>query len=80
MSLYFALENVDLDWKPHELHRFREYWEQGYSIQQISRMLKRPQKDIAAIILDQSLEDQISVRYGGIFGNEWASKSFKKSS
>jgi len=80
MSIHIALEHAGLDWKEHELRKFHNYWNEGLNYKEIARKLRRPQIDVIALALDQSDLEQLIDRFGGIFGNEWTSQSFKKSS
>ncbi|GAA0491085.1 hypothetical protein GCM10008986_16430 [Salinibacillus aidingensis] len=71
MPVYIAHDERNLDWWPDELERFRNLWNEGKSIFEMARLLKRPQVEIAIIILDQAEEGFIEQREGGIFGNDF---------
>ncbi|MBB6452008.1 hypothetical protein HNQ94_000429 [Salirhabdus euzebyi] len=68
MSVYIAHENSNLDWKPKELQKFRNLWNEGFSIQDIAKKLKRPEIEIGLIILDQAHKGKIKPRFGGLMG------------
>jgi len=65
---YIALENLNFLWDEDEIIKFREMWEEGLSLPDIAEAFKRPQKEIAIIIIDQAEEGKIQPRKGGLWG------------
>lgn len=66
-QLYIACEDLDFVWSLSELRKFREMWNEGYSIVDIADELDRPQEEVAILILDQSNKGNIQPRKNGIF-------------
>ena len=67
-SIIIALEDLDFVWKDKEVSLFIEYWEQGMSIQCISKELKRTQEECVCLIMHLALEEELTQRKGGLFG------------
>ncbi|GGD05188.1 helix-turn-helix domain containing protein [Pontibacillus salipaludis] len=79
MSIYIAHEEAGFDWNNEDVKRFQEYWNQGYSIVAIAKMLRRTQLDVALLGLDQTVKGLVSKRYGGALGDEWGRQPAKRS-
>jgi len=58
----------DWDWYPAEMQQFREMWKAGISLPDIAVRLKRPQKEVALLWLNESFEGRIQEREGGLLG------------
>ena len=65
---YIALEDLNFDWALKDIQKFDHLWNEGKSLQEIARILKRPQDEIVVIILDRARKGKIQKRKNGIFG------------
>jgi hypothetical protein len=50
------------------MQQFREMWKAGISLPDIAHRLKRPQKEVALLWLNESFEGRIREREGGLLG------------
>ncbi len=72
--LYFGgecviiLEDLDFRWHKKAIKDFREMWVAGISIVDMEHKLKRPQDEIALLILHEKRHGKIKDRPGGIYG------------
>jgi hypothetical protein len=58
----------DFDWEPAKMHEFRELWRAGISLPDIAIRLKRPQKEVMLLCVNESFEGRIREREGGLMG------------
>lgn len=65
---YIALEDLNFDWSVKDIEKFDALWREGKPLQEIAKILKRPQDEIAVIILDRARKGKIAKRKFGIFG------------
>ncbi|MDT3494731.1 sugar ABC transporter substrate-binding protein [Bacillus toyonensis] len=61
-----ALEEVDFLWDQREVFKFRELWNSNYTLLEISKMIKRKQIEVAALMLDQVDKFKIHKRKMGL--------------
>jgi len=66
MNIYIALDEFGLDWTEKEVNSFKAYYNQGHGYRTISEYLKRSQRDVIALALDQLSIDQFRVFMGGV--------------
>ncbi len=66
MNIYIALDELGLDWTGKEVNSFKAYYNQGHGYRMISEYLKRSQRDVIALALDQLSIDQFRVFMGGV--------------
>lgn len=66
--LYCPFEDVDLEWywDEKELNEFRELWEQGATLLEMTRQLKKNEYDIMFLVADQARLGKIEPRTIGI--------------
>ncbi|UOF90822.1 helix-turn-helix domain containing protein [Fodinisporobacter ferrooxydans] len=68
-QLYIALEDMDFIWDMKDIERVERMWEDGISIQAMSRRLDRDTDEIAVLIIDRVRKEKIKPRREGVFGN-----------
>lgn len=68
MKYYIALDHCNLDWVPEDVQKVEQLWNEGLSITEIARTVKRPIKDVFLLIFDRAELGFIEEREGGIFG------------
>lgn len=66
MSLYIALDAAGLDWEEREIQSFKAYYNQGHGYKTVAKYLKRSQKDVLALALDQLSVEQFKLFIGGV--------------
>lgn len=69
-NYYIALDHANLDWKPKDVHRVEIMWNNGLSLKEIARNIKRSHKDTFLLIYDRLELGHIKKREGSVFGNE----------
>jgi hypothetical protein len=67
-GIYIALDHCNLDWKPKDVHKVEQLWNDGASIEEIAKEIKRPVKDVFCLLYDRAELGFIESRKGGIFG------------
>jgi len=67
-ATYIALEELNFLWDEDDVLKFREMWEEGLSLPDIAKQLKRKKNEVAVLILDQAEEKKIKPRKGGLWG------------
>lgn len=72
LARYVVLENVGVNWvwDEHDVLKFQELWQQGYSICSIAEHFGVEPIDIFLLALDRAEQGFICKRDGGIWGNE----------
>lgn len=71
---YIACECFNFVWDEQEVFQFRQLWESGASIFDISKAFKRNVNEIAFLIVDQADQGYIKARKGGVLGEFFESK------
>ncbi len=66
MSLYIALDDVGLDWSVKEVARFKTHYNEGHGYKTVAKYLKRSQKEVIALAVDQLTIDQLKLFIGGV--------------
>lgn len=65
-QLVIILDRRDFAWKPADIIRFREMWGKGVPGAKIAKILRRPEKDVFLLWVDQYFEEgEIDDRPGG---------------
>lgn len=67
MRLYIALEEMNFDWKVEHVSEFETLWNEGYSLHEISKKLKRDMDEVAILVMDRCQKGFIKPRKNGIF-------------
>lgn len=69
-NIYVACEEYDFTWDECEVSRFRMLWQEGMSIPDMAKELKRHQNEIIILAIDQAEQSRIKPRPGGILGSK----------
>lgn len=64
INIHIALEEVNSLWGKREVWRFREMWNEGRSFQYICQKLKRSEREVLLLALDQRYSNNIKRRPG----------------
>lgn len=67
--LLFEDDDFSFLWDRHEINDFRELWNAGHHIDDISRKLKRDQDEVAILIIWLVRHGRLKKRKGGVLGN-----------
>jgi hypothetical protein len=65
---YTACEEFNFIWDLKQLWKFRAKWQEGLSIREIAKELKRKVIEVFILALDQMEHGKISARAGGLYG------------
>lgn len=68
MHILFFNSDINLDFKEQEVEQFKAMWEEGISLENMAKRLKRPQVEIGLLIIDLSYQEEIEPRNVGVFG------------
>ena len=69
-SLYIALDELNFAWFQHEIDTVKDMWQQGDDIREIASKVDRLQEEVAILIMDLRMKDEIYVREKGVFGGD----------
>lgn len=69
--IYLALEEANFVWREHEIKRFEQHWREGMDIVTMSKIFKRPQYEVAILVMDRHLKGTIKKRQHGIFSKDF---------
>jgi hypothetical protein len=69
--VYLALEEANFVWRDHEIRRFDELWREGKDIMTMAKIFKRPQFEVALLVMDRHLKGKIKKRKYGVFSEEF---------
>lgn len=67
-NIYMACEDYDFCWGRDEVKRFREMWEVGESLIDISKVLGRHVNEVAILVIDQAEKKKIGIHGSKVFG------------
>ncbi|KJS77739.1 MAG: hypothetical protein JL56_02865 [Desulfotomaculum sp. BICA1-6] len=62
------LENLDFAWKPSDMTRAAEMWQEGMPVPDMARELKRHDDEVLLLIVHLGRLGRIQARPGGILG------------
>jgi hypothetical protein len=68
-SMIIILESIDFSWRKPDIQTFRELWQCGVSLIEISEKLNRPTDEVALLIIHEAREGTIQPRTGGVLGS-----------
>lgn len=64
-----VLKDLDRRWYLHDIDAFEHMWDQGLSLDDISKALKRDYDEVALLAIDRARHGHIEYRPNGIWGN-----------
>lgn len=64
-------DDLNLDTNAKELSKFRDLWNNGYSLPDIAAALRREPDEVLIMVVDQSRKEHINARYGGYMGRDY---------
>lgn len=67
-KIYTVLEELNFHWDYEEIKEFKEMWNKGVSIFKMIEHFGRTEEEIALLILDRGMKNEIKQRKGGLFG------------
>ncbi|MCP1124588.1 helix-turn-helix domain containing protein [Bacillus sp. 3103sda1] len=66
LKIYVALEEANFLWDERDVVLFRKLWNEGMSLPELAKRLRRHQTEVALLILDQADKYQIKSRPLGL--------------
>jgi hypothetical protein len=65
---YVMCEHLDFGWPVHMLPVFRQWWDDGMSINEMAQKFRRRAEEVLLLAIDQLEHGWIKPRPGGIWG------------
>ena len=65
---YIALLDLDFSWASADKEEVKQYWQEGESIEYISRQLEREIDEVFLLLMDLARKEEIEDRGNGIWG------------
>ncbi len=65
MTYYIALDDLNFDWRPSDLHRVAAWYREGKPLSYMASYLRRDHDEVALLVMDLSRRGEIEPRPSG---------------
>lgn len=66
--MYIALDELNFDWSMKQVRAVEEMYQQGISIQDMARKIKRTKLEVALLVIDRAEKGYIKAKEFGVMG------------